>query len=192
MKLSLIGVSKMRSFVSFDFSKENREKIAEVQSIIRKNSKYGRFKYIGNFHLTLKFLGEVEEELLKSIGEDIEKEISGETPFSINIKGIDGFGIGDTIKTIYIKIEENKDRLSSIAKKIDDVCKEYGFKPEKSYTPHITIAQEVKLIVPFNKLKEELNLEFCRDILFDRLSIIKSEQIENKRLYTPIKIICFV
>lgn len=179
----------MRSFVSFEFTRETRSKIGEIQSVIRKNSEFGRFKYIGNFHLTLKFLGEVENSIINSIGEDIENVIKDENTFSIKLNGIDAFGIGETVKTIYIKIEGEIEKLSGLAKKIDNVCKEYGFRVEKFYTPHITIAQEVKLTIPFDTLKEQLNFEFCKNIMFDRVIIMKSEQIGNKRTYTPIKTI---
>jgi 2'-5' RNA ligase len=179
----------MRSFVTFEFTKETREKIAEIQSVIRKNSECGRFKHISNFHLTLKFLGEVENSKINSIGESIEKEIKDESIFCINLNGIDAFGMGEIVKTIYIKIEGEMEKLSKLVKKIDDVCKIYGFKGERFYTPHITIAQEVKLTVPFGSLKKELNYEFCKNILFDRVTIMKSEQIGNKRVYTPIKYI---
>lgn len=179
----------MRSFVTLEFSKEIKEKIVEIQSFIRENSEYGRFKYIGNFHLTLKFLGEVENNIINSIGEDIAKETRYESPFFISLYGIDRFGTDDIIKTIYIKIEGDKNKLLMLAKKIDWVCSKYGYKTEKFYTPHITIAQEVKLILPFENLKKQLDYEFCKNILFDRVTIMKSEQIENKRIYTPIKII---
>jgi 2'-5' RNA ligase len=179
----------MRSFVSFEFSKITIDKIAEIQSIIRKNSEFGRFKYIGNFHLTLKFLGEVEDKIINSIGEDISKATKDENSFLLNLKGIGAFGTGDIIKTIYINIEGEKEKLTRLVKKIDGVCQEYGFKTEKLYTPHITIAQEVKLTIPFESLKENLNYEFCKNIVFDRITIMKSEQIENKRKYTSLKTI---
>lgn len=181
----------MRSFVTLEFPMETKEKIAEIQSVIRKNSEYGRFKYIGNFHLTLKFLGEVENSIVDFIGEELEKETSNESPFSISLNGIDGFGIGDTIKTIYIKISGEKERLSNLAHKVDDICRPYGYKADKFYTPHITVAQEVKLNIPFEQLKEKLNYEFCKNILFDRVTIMKSEQVGNKRIYTPVKITYF-
>lgn len=182
----------MRSFITLEFSEEIKDNIAKVQSVIRENSEYGRFKYIDNFHLTLKFLGELPNEIINSIGKDIESEVSDENPFFINLKGIDGFGIGNTIKTIYIKVHgENEKLLLKLAKKVDGVCKKYGFKSEKTYIPHITIAQEVKLKIPFEKLKEELNYEFCKDICFDRVILMKSQQIGNKRVYTPIKTVYF-
>ncbi|MBP7073670.1 MAG: RNA 2',3'-cyclic phosphodiesterase, partial [Clostridia bacterium] len=58
----------MRTFIGADFSRDIKDSIAGVQHIVRENSERGRFKYVGNFHLTLKFLGEIEQAKAPDIG----------------------------------------------------------------------------------------------------------------------------
>lgn len=82
---------------------------------------------------------------------------------------------------------------------------ELGFVSEKrGYKPHITIAQDVALKVHglnnnnmnnvscsiveplFENLKNIFNKLTFPDIIIDRITLYKSEQIEDKRVYTSI------
>ena len=62
----------MRTFIGIDFDIELKKKIRDLQSIVRENSQKGRFKYIGNFHLTLKFLGDITIEEVPIINQVLE------------------------------------------------------------------------------------------------------------------------
>ena len=62
-----------------------------------------------------------------------------------------------------------------------------GIKKEiKAYTPHITIAQDLVLKIPFEKLEEKLNFQNFRVVEIREISLIKSEEAGGKRIYTPI------
>jgi 2'-5' RNA ligase len=179
----------MRCFITLEFNKETKEKIAEVQKVIRNNSKKGRFKYIDNFHITLKFLGEIDEQKINDIYNDLLLELKNFKSFALNLNGIGAFGISNFIKTIYIKLTGQIQVLNKLAFIVDKVTTKYGFKQEHKYTPHITVAQDVELNISFNELEKILNKEFCKCVIFDKVVIMKSEQVFNKRVYTPLKII---
>jgi 2'-5' RNA ligase len=179
----------MRTFITLEFDNDTKKKIADVQSIIKQNSESGRFKYIDNFHITLKFLGEIDSNKLKSICDELVENLKDEKTFSLILNGLGAFGSGEIIKTIYIKTEGEVSKLAHLAKIVDSAAVKHGLKPERSYTPHVTIAQEVKLNKSFDELQREINSGIFEEILFDRVVIMKSEQIGKKRVYTPIKTI---
>jgi 2'-5' RNA ligase len=179
----------MRTFITLEFGPEVKEKIAKVQKTIRENSQSGRFKYIDNFHLTLKFLGEADSNKIELLYDGLEKRLQGVKRFSVNLEGIGAFGLRETIRTIYIGISGDTDTLKRAAEAAEEAACSAGYKRENSYSPHITIAQDVKLRVPFEKLKEKLSGKFISNINFDRVIIMKSEQIGNRRVYTPVKTI---
>ena len=54
----------MRLFFGLPFPHQVRRDILPVQKQLQKNAVKGNFTAVGNFHLTLSFLGEVEEERL--------------------------------------------------------------------------------------------------------------------------------
>lgn len=176
----------MRTFITFEFDKTTKEKIYEIQKKIKENSNKGRFKYIDNFHLTLKFLGETDENKINLIYQDLNKRVKGFKPIHINLNGIDCFGKGNIIRTIYIKCNGEVEEINKVAKIVDEITTIYGFKSKNRFTPHVTIAQEVDLKISFEELKNILAEYNITDVVFDKLTIMKSEQIGQKRVYTPI------
>lgn len=57
----------MRLFIGLPFSHQARRDFLLVQKQLQKNAVKGNFTAVGNFHLTLAFLGEVEEERLPAV-----------------------------------------------------------------------------------------------------------------------------
>ncbi|MCS4454542.1 hypothetical protein JQ038_07195 [Clostridium botulinum] len=51
----------MRVFYAVTFYEEAKEKLIEYKNIVVNNSVKGRFTNKNNFHLTLEFIGEVDE-----------------------------------------------------------------------------------------------------------------------------------
>ena len=179
----------MRTFITLEFDEKTKENIAGIQNLIRQKSIKGRFKYIDNFHLTLKFLGETTDAQINIIYKELLLKLVNQREFCINLCGIGCFGPGKIIKTIYIKADGDVNILSEVARKADEAASKAGFELDNKYTPHITIAQDVALCVPFEELRKELEEKISYKVTFDKVTIMKSEQIGYKRIYTPIKII---
>jgi 2'-5' RNA ligase len=91
-----------------------------------------------SFHITLRFIGDIDEGLAREIA----YELDGVTarPFSLRLKGIDYFG-GNKPHTLHAGVEENADlrRLQSIHERI---CQVLGLMAEpRKFTPHVTLAR---------------------------------------------------
>lgn len=177
----------MRTFIGADFNRDIKERIAGIQHIVRKNSESGRFKYVGNFHLTLKFLGEVHQNKTLDIGRSLKNIASKHQRIHLNIDKIGSFDGKGSIHSLWLGFSGELDKLSALYSDIDDEMHKLGIKKEiKAYTPHITIAQDLILRIPFEKLKEELSFQSFNTIEIKEISLIKSEDLGGKRVYTPI------
>lgn len=177
----------MRTFITFEFDKKTKEEIAKVQALIKENSLKGRFKHINNFHLTIKFLGDTDNETIDKIYEELIKNFKDINKINVYLKGMDVFRSGNTIKTIFLNVYGETEKIKEIAKRVDDITNKFGYKRDNKFIPHVTIAQDVELKVPFAKLKEKAE-DICIDkIIFDKIVIMKSEEVDRKRIYTPIK-----
>ncbi|SKA83770.1 2'-5' RNA ligase [Caloramator quimbayensis] len=181
----------MRTFITLEFDKKTKEEIIEIQKMIRENSYSGRFKYIDNFHLTLKFLGETDLITIDMINDELNKKLKGFKCFKLNFSGIGAFGVGRTTRTIYLKVKNPLDRINHLFNIVDEATALYGFKLENKYVPHVTIAQDVELKIPFNEIADKSESLFNKEIFFDKLVIMKSEQKSGKRIYSPLKTILF-
>lgn len=183
----IIGGLIMRAFIGADFSRDIKDSIAGIQNIVRENSERGRFKYVGNFHLTLKFLGEIEQSKTLDIGKALKTIVSKHQKIHLNIDKMGYFEGRGSIHALWLGFSGELHKLSALYTNIEEELHRLGVKKEmKAYTPHITIAQDLELKLPFEKLTEKVDFRSFRTIEIKEISLIKSEEAAGKRIYTPI------
>ncbi|MGE5631273.1 MAG: RNA 2',3'-cyclic phosphodiesterase [Caulobacteraceae bacterium] len=177
----------MRTFIGTGFNRETKDGIAEIQHLVKENSEKGRFKYIGNFHLTLKFLGEIESGKTIEIGKALKGVSTRHQKFLLNIDKIGFFDGRDSIHALWLGFSGELDKLHKLYSDIEEEMHKLGLKKEiKAYIPHITIAQDLILKIPYCELERKVSLGGFKPIEVKEISLIKSEESGGKRIYTPI------
>ncbi len=177
----------MRAFIAIDFSKELKSEIAAFQALLRSYAERGRWKYIDNFHLTLKFLGEIPDSQVKDICNVIDELCSISEPFTLNISELGMFRGSGNIRVLWLGVGGQTDRLLKLQTKLDMMIETLGFEREKRpFTPHITIGQDIVFGRDFDEMKRYFMPERFEKINVDKVFLVKSEQIGNKRVYTPV------
>lgn len=158
---------RIRLFVSIDIPDNMREKIQEIQKNLPRFK--GKFTEEKNLHLTLKFLGEVDEEIIV----EIRKKLS-EIKFNKFKAGISELGVfsSENIRIIWLKIEN----CENLQKKIDKKLKEF-FNEEKRFMGHLTIARvkSVKDKKQFLKELKKVKIPSELSFLVDNFYLKKSE-----------------
>ncbi len=147
----------MRYFIAINLPENTRKKILEIT---RDFPEKGIKKIRGpNLHLTLKFLGELDENKVDKIKQVLDK--INYNKFDVSLKDF-GFFPGDNfVKVVWIGVEKGKEELIELQKQIDLELKNLGFKPETNFEPHLTIAR-----VNFLENKKEF-LEKIRELKFE-------------------------
>ncbi|MBI1214698.1 MAG: RNA 2',3'-cyclic phosphodiesterase [Alphaproteobacteria bacterium] len=93
----------------------------------------------GNYHITLTFIGEVDENL----GEDIDEALSAVKvpPFSLSLTGAGVFQQGDEPKVLWMGVGHDE-TLFRLKEKTDRVFEKYRIPfAARKYTPHVTLAR---------------------------------------------------
>ncbi len=178
----------MRTFIAIDFDMELKKSIYAVQSCLRNNALEGRWKHIDNFHLTLKFLDEVEKPKAAEIAKRLDSLCSAMPCFKLKISGMGSFGSGRMpLKALWLGIGGDLERLHMLQRQIDMSLLDLGFETEKrSYKPHITIGQDIVLKTGLDIISKAIDISNMPAINADRIYLFKSEQINGKRVYTPL------
>ena len=177
----------MRSFIGINFSSDTKEDLSKIQRQVREYASKGRFKHVDNFHITLKFLGEIEMRQSEEIAKKLEEIAEGQKSFELKLQEVGQFKGRDRIRTLYIGLGGNIEALKRLNEKTESSMELLGFKKEgRPYTPHITISQDLILNLPFEELKGKIDMSKTHRIHVNKIELIKSEQIQNKRIYTPI------
>ncbi|MHA1145557.1 MAG: RNA 2',3'-cyclic phosphodiesterase [Candidatus Helarchaeota archaeon] len=130
----------LRSFFAIEVIDENiLSNIGKIQEEFRVTNAHVKYVEIKNIHITLKFLGDVEERVLQDIIEDV-KKISIK-PFEIEFKSVGSFPKPAFPKVIWIGIDKGKNEVMDLSKQIDSTVSRYGIKREKRFQAHLTIGR---------------------------------------------------
>ncbi|HOA98016.1 MAG TPA: RNA 2',3'-cyclic phosphodiesterase [Acetivibrio saccincola] len=173
--------------MGIDFNQAVKKELNTFQKRFEKYAQKGRWKHIDNFHITLKFLGEISVLKAEQIDNILKDLCRSKEPFNISFGDLGFFAGRNTIKALWFGISEGVEQLESLYKEIDKSLITLGFPKEKrKFVPHITIAQDVIFKCDFSIIKEAIGAPDIGKIPVDRLYLFKSEQIENKRVYTKI------
>ncbi len=148
----------MRLFIAVNIPKRSKKliknKVEMIKPEITENIKWVKSK---NWHLTLKFLGEVEKKKISDIKKTLNLLEDRFNSFSLNFKGIGAFPHLNQPQVVFIQVEKGKEKLIELHKKVDEKLQEQGFKSEdRSYHPHLTIARS-RNSTDKNKLSNSLN-----------------------------------
>ena len=81
----------IRAFVAVDMEPQTIQRIAEAIATLRPRMPGVRWLSLANFHLTLKFLGDVDEAKVAPIAAALERDLYPFSCFTINAKGLGVF-----------------------------------------------------------------------------------------------------
>lgn len=88
---------------------------------------------------------------------------------------------------MWLKLAGDLESLHKLQSEIDIKLEKLGFEREKRrYVPHVTIAQDVRFNTDFEEIKGLVKNYRFAPIEVRSVNLFKSEQIGNKRVYTPI------
>jgi RNA 2',3'-cyclic 3'-phosphodiesterase len=93
-----------------------------------------------NCHLTLKFLGDIDERQIEPVGQVLERELSLFPRFTINAKGLGVFPDAKRPRVLWVGVEGKP--LAALAEKVEKSLASLGFAQEnRKFTPHLTIGR---------------------------------------------------
>lgn len=142
-----------RAFIAVDV--ESTPRLSDLKRSLGESGASLKLVNLEIIHLTLKFLGDTDEELVGSIVDIMKTSVEGIEPFEMEIRGTGVFPNPNYMKVIWVGLE-NAGSLVTTAKTLDSGLSKLGFKREKrAFHPHITMAR-VKGPKKKNKLQQIL------------------------------------
>ena len=179
----------IRSFLAIDLAEDLKPEIADVQKEFKKTG--ANIKYVPpqNMHFTLKFFGNIDENMVEEISEAVEKVIRNYSAFDLSIGGCGSFPNQNTIKVLWIGIDRNS-QIADLQKDLDSEFKKLGFKKERNYISHLTIGRP-RNGKNKNQLKDTINS--LKDLKIgtmrvSKISLKKSTLTPQGPIYEDIKV----
>ncbi len=95
-----------------------------------------------SIHLTLQFLGDVDQGVIPSIQRGIEKAVIGVPPFSLKVKGVGVFPNSKRPRILWMGLTGDTDELINLKTKISNELESIGFPIEnRPFKGHLTIGR---------------------------------------------------
>ena len=136
----------LRLFIATDISDEQRDATLALMENLRKGIQFTRAhpKWVGpeSLHVTLKFLGGVEEERVDGIIQAVECKLLDRAPFEFSLKGLGVFPTEREPKVLWLGVDQGKRDLMELAQRLESALYPIGFAPElRAFHPHLTLAR---------------------------------------------------
>ena len=91
-----------------------------------------------SFHITLRFIGDIEDGLAHEIADALDGVMA--RPFRIRLKGVGTFG-GNKPHALYVGVAESPE-LRRLQATHERICQVMGLRPEtRKFAPHVTLAR---------------------------------------------------
>lgn len=134
----------MRTFLAVEVPKDIRRVVYDFGQIEAKRELPVKWVALENLHITLKFLGEVDEKLRCDMMPVI-KDICGKhRPFQVVLRGLGCFPNSRNPRVLWVGVDQGDEELCSLAADLEGSMVRLGFKAEKRFHPHLTIGRVKK------------------------------------------------
>ena len=179
---------KIRTFVAIDLSSDIAEGLRTLQGRLI-NECPGKIAWVKpeNIHLTLKFLGEIEEDRCKQIVLLLKEVAAKHSPFDVLIKGLGCFPGTKKPRVIWAGAGCEGSALYSLQKDVDKCLNRLGLpEDERNYHAHLTLGR-IKVLkekVRWKELVESFQGVEVGRLNVEKIALFKSTLKAAGAVYT--------
>lgn len=145
----------IRAFLAVELSQELRAELATVQQELKRRiepemKRDTRISWVqpASIHLTMKFLGDMDEQVVDPLLVAVEQAIGSQRSVNVPLERLGAFPRPQSPRVLWLGPSENWEReaeakrLAEIHGAIEEACEGLGFFREtKPFSPHLTLAR---------------------------------------------------
>jgi len=183
----------IRSFIAVPLTDQIHQNLAEFSNQHGLDNRAFGLKPVkpANIHLTMKFLGEIEESQTAKLSAALDKVSTGLLPFKVTIRGIGAFPAWNRNPRIIWVGADPVEPLQKIYSCVESVTTRLGFPPEsRGFSPHLTLArvntQTDQLASQLKRLSQLTPEPFFGEMMVECLVLFKSVLLPQGPVYTAL------
>jgi len=176
----------MRLFIALDPPKEVRDKLAAIQATLADTKAAVRWVDPADYHVTIKFLGEVDERLVPELAARMAKAADQVPAFDLEVEGVDRFPAKGPARVIISRILCPDQRITKLHRLIDSGVGGMGLPMDtRVLVPHLTLGrvQSNHSLNRLLRLIEKHDLDFFGNFTADTVRLYHSIPQENRMLH---------
>lgn len=181
----------IRSFIAIPLTAPIHQKLADfchLQGLDNRNSGLKPVQ-AANIHLTIKFLGEIDQHCVKELSTSLDQVASQLNPFTIYVRGVGAFPSWNRNTRVIWVGTGPVEPLLKVYSCVEKATISLNFPAEKrGFSPHLTLArintQTEQLAAILNRLSRLTPEPFFGEMLVERLVLFKSVLLPQGPVYT--------
>lgn len=133
---------QIRLFVAINFPDQVKAKLKFLIKELRQLPSDIKWVDVPNFHLTVRFLGNVPETQVAAILTALSGSVAGIVPFKLNLDGVGVFQSIVRPRVLWMGVSEETGALVRLHQQIQEGLGQLGFDPERRrFSPHLTLGR---------------------------------------------------
>lgn len=180
----------MRAFIAIELPEQIRADLGKIQDELKQAQADVKWVKPENIHLTLKFLGDIEQDLIKKIEAILNQISSKNTSFGLDLDNLGAFPKLQYPRVIWVGLS-NDQRVIEIAKNLEKELIRIGLPPEsRPFSSHITLGRvrsgsnRKALIERLEALNKKSSSRLKFEVL--NLTLFKSTLTPQGPIYEPL------
>lgn len=181
-------IAEIRTFICFEVPSDILEKLENLQLRLRPYGPTVKWTRPEGIHLTLKFLGDVEEDKIEAIANALKVVGQEFEPISLRVSGTGVFPGYRKPRVFWVGVQDPTGQLENLQKRIETELVALGYpQSEKRYSPHLTIGRLKKLRDLTELLKEfKASSMDMGEFTAKEIVVMKSNLFQTGAIYTPL------
>ncbi len=136
-------MARTRTFIGIDTGDAIRASAVALQKELAKLDAEVKWVTPDSMHVTLLFLGEVDDRELHAVCKAVKAVAAGEPPFSLRVSGVGAFPTARRPKVLWGGVTDGAEPLQRMYTALEEEMLELGCyrTEERGYTPHLTLGR---------------------------------------------------
>ncbi len=176
----------IRVFIALNLSKKTHTQLSQLSKNLQTNISNFKWSNTDQAHLTLNFLGDIDEALLPSLEQALRQALKSAPVFDLKLGRLGGFPSLGRCRILWIGLDSGLAGCSAVKVLVDQALSEVSIRPEsKPFKPHVTLARSKsgKIVDLDGKFFRESFSSFPIDRI-DVVSIYKSDLQPSGPIHT--------
>jgi 2'-5' RNA ligase len=133
----------VRTFIAVELPEDVRSRLLSLQQALGRTGADVKWVEGENLHVTLLFLGEVDERELPAVCSAVGGACSALAPFVMSVEGVGSFGNPRRPRTLWAGVTLGHDELIALHAAIEGPLLELGCyrREERKFEPHVTLGR---------------------------------------------------
>ena len=176
----------LRTFIAVEIDPSHKQKLTHLISALKSSNSDVKWVNETQIHLTLKFLGNIEESKVHEISDTLKSIANNAKEFTITLSNIGTFPNAKRPRVIWVGIDKGKTELKLLASQIETELEKLGFpKENRDFKSHLTLGRvrSPKNLQNLTKLLSEVSFQSESGIKINKLILFQSTLTPKGAIY---------